>query len=640
MAEAPAPAVVEVPAAPAAASVPEPALVVVPDRLEAQLRRDEVVIGLALLAVATLNPADVADAVVEAAGHTLGVDSAVLVETTAPQRSTIRAAWFGTEAALDETHPDPHADLHAVVVTQGSPLVVDDLRTDHRLGGIVPEDSPPSSGLAVVVGGAPGFHGSLSVLSATLRSFDADEVAFVVRLADIVASSFERARADLEPDHLRLQDPLTRLPNRALLRDRLEQTLNRLTDTDPLVAVLIVHLDGFEELVDGYGSGVADALIVSVAGRLRQAMGDDDVVARMRADEFAVLHVTEGTIDDITDLTDRVRVAVARPFVSGDVALSPTASIGVSVHPANDADAERMLREADAAIDRATRAGANRTELYDHDLRRQARKRIDQATALRRAIDDDELVVVWQAALPLQPSEDGQTEEVWAEALVRWQNPERGLVSPGNFISLAEETGLIVPVGDAVLRKACQQLADWQAQGGNSPTRISVNLSPRQIAHADLAASVAAIVAESGVEPGAVSFEITESALTAGPDDAIRRLNELRDVGVELAMDDFGTGYSSLGYLRRLPVSVLKIDQSFIRGLTTHRADWAIVHGIVEMGHGIGLTVVAEGIETAEQLDHLVALGCDRGQGYYWSSPVPAPALDQLLADWSGPVAR
>ena len=488
--------------------------------------------------------------------------------------------------------------------------------------------------------GHPGFHGSLSVLSATLRSFDADEVAFVERLADIVASSFERARADLEPDHLRLQDPLTRLPNRALLRDRLEQTLSRLADSDPLVAVLIVHLDGFEELVDGYGSGIADALIVSVAGRLRQAMGDDDVVARMRADEFAVLHVTDGTIDEVADLSDRVRVAVARPFVSGDVALSPTASIGVSVHPATDADAERMLREADAAVDRATRAGPNRTELYDHDLRRQARKRIDQATALRRAIDDDELVVVWQAALPLQPAEDGQTEEVWAEALVRWQNPERGLVSPGNFISLAEETGLIVPVGDAVLRKACEQLAAWQAQGGNSPTRISVNLSPRQIAHADLATSVAAIVAEAGVEPAAVSFEITESALTAGPDDAIRRLNELRDVGVELAMDDFGTGYSSLGYLRRLPVSVLKIDQSFIRGLTTHRADWAIVHGIVEMGHGIGLTVVAEGIETAEQLDHLVALGCDRGQGYYWSSPVPAPALDQLLADWSGPVVR
>jgi EAL domain-containing protein (putative c-di-GMP-specific phosphodiesterase class I) len=284
--------------------------------------------------------------------------------------------------------------------------------------------------------------------------------------------------------------------------------------------------------------------------------------------------------------------------------------------------------------------GPGRTELYDHDLRRQARRRLDQASALRRAIDDDELVVVWQAALPLQPAEDEQPEEVWAEALVRWRNPERGLVSPGNFIALAEETGLIVPVGDAVLRMALEQLVEWRAAEGTHPARVAVNLSPRQLAHDGLAASVAAALEAAGLAPAAVMFEITESAVTAGPDDAIRRLDELRDLGVGLAMDDFGTGYSSLGYLRRMPVSVLKIDQSFIRGLTTHRADWAIVHGIVEMAHGIGLTVVAEGIETAEQLDHLVALGCDRGQGYLWSSPVPAEALDELLAAWSPPARR
>jgi EAL domain-containing protein (putative c-di-GMP-specific phosphodiesterase class I) len=246
---------------------------------------------------------------------------------------------------------------------------------------------------------------------------------------------------------------------------------------------------------------------------------------------------------------------------------------------------------------------------------------------------------VWQAAFPLQPPVPGAPPEVWAEALVRWRNPERGLVSPGNFIQLAEETGLIVPVGRFVLGAACRQLADWRERDGLHPSRISVNLSPRELAQDDLVAGVADAVGSAGIEPGAVTLEITESVITAGPDDAIRRLNELRDLGVELAMDDFGTGDSSLGFLRRLPVSVLKIDQSFIRGLTTHRADWAIVRGLVEMGHGIGLTVVAEGIETGEQLDQLVALGCDRGQGYFWSSPVPADALDGLLEAWDEPTS-
>ena len=377
-----------------------------------------------------------------------------------------------------------------------------------------------------------------------------------------------------------------------------------------------------------------------MAERLTNAMDPADVVARMRVDEFAVMHVTDGSVDDFTDLTDLVRVALAPAFVLGDVALEVTTSIGVSIRPASDATADQMLREADAAVDRATRHGANRTELYDHDLRRQARKRIDQASALRRAIDDDELIVVWQAALPLQPAEATQAEEIWAEALVRWQNPERGLVSPGNFINLAEETGLIIPVGDLVLRKSCEQLAEWRAAGGNRPRRISVNLSPRQLAHEDLATSVAEALAAAGVEPGAVMFEITESALTAGPDDAIRRLNELREVGVELAMDDFGTGYSSLGYLRRMPVSVLKIDQSFIRGLTTHRADWAIVHGIVEMAHGIGLTVVAEGIETAEQLDHLVALGLRPRPGLLLEQPGAGRRAGRTARDVDRPVHR
>ena len=327
-------------------------------------------------------------------------------------------------------------------------------------------------------------------------------------------------------------------------------------------------------------------------------------------------------------ISKRIAHALDEPFLVDDVALKVTASIGISVGSV-DTTAEEVLREADVAVGRAKSNGGDRAELFDQDLRLQARRRLDQAAALRRAIDDEELLVLWQAAHPLQASDP--PSEPWAEALVRWHNPERGLVSASNFIQLAEETGLIVPIGRFVIQSACRQLATWRAEGGRRPTRASVNLSPRELARDDLVDAVASVLAETGIEADALILEITESVVATGTDDAVRRLEQLHELGVGLAMDDFGTGESSLGVLRRLPVSVLKVDRAFVSGLTSSKADWAIVRGLIEIGHSLGLTVVAEGIETVEQLDALVELGCDRGQGYLWSSPVPVAELEAQL---------
>lgn len=431
-----------------------------------------------------------------------------------------------------------------------------------------------------------------------------------------------------------LYDPLTELPRRPLLHDNLERALARTARDGGLAGVLMVDVDRFGELDHAYGRPVSEQLLTSVATRLAGAVGPDDVLARMRSDEFALLHVSErDDVAEFTDLADRIAVALDPPFRVGEVALEISASIGISVGAAGSGTAEEMLREADVAVARARGEGGGRAELFDQELRLQARRRLDQAAALRRAIDDEELLVLWQAAHPLGATDDA---EVWAEALVRWQNPDRGMVSASNFIRLAEETGLIVPIGRFVLRNACHQLARWRELGSPHPAHVSVNLSARELAQDDLVTEVSRVLEDAGVEPACLTLEITESVVAAGAtgsEAAMRRLAELSGLGVRLAMDDFGTGDSSLDLLRRLPLSVLKIDRSFVAGVATNRPDWAIVRGLVEIGHSLGLTVVAEGIENRDQLDTLVTLGCDRGQGYLWGSPVPVDQLDAQLAE-------
>jgi diguanylate cyclase (GGDEF)-like protein len=453
----------------------------------------------------------------------------------------------------------------------------------------------------------------------------------------------QRAEADEQLTRLGLHDTLTGLPNRILLRDRIEQATARAAHSDRTVALLLIDLDRFKLLNDALSHEAGDRLLLAVAERLRHVAGPADTVARLGGDEFALLCESVNDLDDVFDLATTVGTTLAPPFEIDGTEVFVTASIGISAHEGGTATGETYLREADAAMYRAKDSGRARYEVYDERLQQRAVQRLETTMALRRALDRDELTIAWQPEISLlesrpgdDPGDDLTHAALWAEALVRWQHPELGMIGPASFIDLAEETGLIVPLGEVVMQAACEQLRAWSGAAGPVPSRISINLSPRQLNQPTLVNSVEAVTAACGVLPSQVIFEITEYAVMNNPEASVRRLEELHGLGFGVAVDDFGTGYSSLGYLRRLPVTILKIDQSFIRGITQHAADDAIVRGTIELAHALGLTVVAEGVETAEQRDRLVEMGCDRAQGYLWSRPVPAADLEALLAGADG----
>jgi len=601
-------------------------------RLEAQAHMQSEVARLGQLALRSVGTGAVAAGVVEAVGTVLDVDSAMLVESIATDELLVRATW-GDAPSPAEGPPRSQGrrDLRALGLGMGHPVLVEDFATDPRFAVSGAPVNTHRSGAVVAVASLRAVHGSLVALSHDRRTFDTDEVSFLEALANVVAAAFDREHSEEQLTRLGMNDALTGLPNRVLVRDRITQALAG-GWTGRTVGVLIIDIDRFKELNDSYGHEAGDRLLVEVAGRLEAALGPDDTLARMGGDEFAVLCPSLASIDDVTDRAEALADALVAAVSLDDVELFVTASIGIAVRDRAGALADTLLREADAAMYRAKEAGRNRHELYDERMRERAIRRLDTSTALRRALERDELRIMWQPEVPLGFGATASTD-LWAEALVRWQHPERGLLGPGEFIALAEDTGLIVGIGEFVVDAAFDQLAQWRRASGAVPTRISVNLSPLQLAEDTLVAMLVDALTRHGVNASDVILEITENAVMTDPDRAIARLAELHELGFRMAIDDFGTGYSSLGYLRRLPVSVLKIDRMFISGLTTHRHDWSIVKGTIELAHALGLIVVAEGVETDEQRHQLVGLGCDRGQGFLWSRPVPADELAAFAAD-------
>jgi diguanylate cyclase (GGDEF)-like protein/PAS domain S-box-containing protein len=597
------------------------------ERLEARARMQAEVARLGQLALRSVGTGAVAAGVVEVVGTVLGLDAVMLVEVVDEHRVMVRASWGDRPPQAESPLAgEGRLELASLGLRAGHPVLIDDFTADPRFRAGPEQVVTHRAGAIVAVAGSSAFHGSLVALSHEPRTFDPDEVSFMEALANVIAAGLDRERAEQELLHLGLSDSLTGLPNRVLLLDRVAQALARSVGPGRMVGVLIVDLDRFKELNDAYGHEAGDRLLVEVTRRLQSAIGPDDTLARMGGDEFAVLCPSLTSIDDVTDRATALAAALEPAVRLDDVELFVTASTGIAVRDQPGAAADTLLREADAAMYRAKEAGRSRHELYDERMRQQAIRRLDTSTALRRALERDELRVVWQPEVALGLAHAASTD-LWAEALVRWEHPERGLLAPGEFIALAEETGLIVPLGEFVIDAAFRQLAEWHRIGGPAPTQISVNLSPRQLGQDSLVPTLRAAVAEHGVDPADIILEITETAVMTDPERAIARLEELRDLGFRLAVDDFGTGYSSLGYLRKLPVSVLKIDRVFVSGLTTHRHDWSIVKGTIELAHALGLTVVAEGVETDEQRHQLVGLGCDRGQGFLWSRPVPAGEL-------------
>ena len=434
-------------------------------------------------------------------------------------------------------------------------------------------------------------------------------------------------------------DPLTGLPNRALFADRLGHSLARSGRDARGVAALFMDLDNFKVINDSLGHEMGDKLLVGVAGRLGACLRPGDTAARLGGDEFAVLLENIVGADDAVAVAERLAGTLAEPFVLGGSEVYVSASIGVALGGGSSDDApglEDLIRRADLAMYGAKKKGKAGHEVFDPAMNAAAHARLSLESDLRRAIERDEFRLFYQPKVRVaahRPGPDG-TEIVGVEALIRWEHPERGLVSPAEFVPVAEETGLIVPIGRWVLEEACRRAVEWQGVvEAGVPFVMGVNLSARQFAYKGLVEDVSRILLETGLSPGALDLEITESVLMDDAPTTANILSELKALGVGLSIDDFGTGYSSFSYLKRFPVDYLKVDRSFVGniGRAGESEDAVIVGGIVSLARDLGLSVVAEGVETAEQLLTLREMGCDLAQGYFFSKPLPEGAMDDLL---------
>ena len=446
---------------------------------------------------------------------------------------------------------------------------------------------------------------------------------FVAQMQDVT----ERRRAEADLAHQAMHDALTGLPNRALFMDRLGVALSHLERRPWPLAVMFVDVDRFKLINDSLGHQSGDELLRDLAQRLKDTMRASDTVARIAGDEFTIL------CQDLTDeseevaLAERLVAALREPFSVGGREIYVSASIGVAHARGGHADADALVAHADAAMYHAKAHGGSRFEVFHDGMRPQVAERLELEHALRLAIDRDELRLRYQTEVSL---ETGAVSGL--EALVRWEHPQRGLLSPDQFIPTAEETGLIVPLGNWVLRESCRQMAAWTAQGVFGPeVRIAVNVSALQLSDPATIGQVRAALADHGLRADQLCLEVTETALTDGAGQAVETLHELKQMGVQIAIDDFGTGFSSLARLKELPpVDLVKIDRSFVSGLGVCRHDGAIVSSVLNLADALGVPVVAEGVETTDQASRLRGLGCALAQGYLFSRPVTAEEVTAL----------
>lgn len=446
-------------------------------------------------------------------------------------------------------------------------------------------------------------------------------------IACFVVDLSQNKQAQDKLNHLAYHDALTDLPNQVLFKDRLKQAIAYSRRSDQMHAVLLLNLDRFKTINDSLGYTAGDRLLQSVAQRLTSCVRESDTVARFGSDEFAILLTQISRAQDAANAARAIKEVLDQAFIFDEQEVFMSTSIGISLYPHDDRDTAGLLKNASAALDRAKVEGGNNYQFYTAGGTTRALKQLVLESNLRGALERSEFVVHYQPQVTIP-----DFHLIGMEALVRWRHPSLGLLYPGDFVPLAEDSGLIIPLGEWVMRHACLQNKAWQ-DAGLMPMRLSVNFSARQFQQPAFITSVAEILKETNLDPRWLELEITESSIMKEPDEAIEKLHELKLMGIRVAIDDFGTGYSSLNYLKRFPIDTLKIDKTFVADVCKDPHDTAIVRAIITLGHALDLTVVAEGVEIQEQLKYLSSLGCDVVQGFLFSKSLPAPVFEELLIE-------
>jgi diguanylate cyclase (GGDEF)-like protein len=600
---------------------------------ERERARREAAIGrLGRSAVHATDRQELLDAAVTIVTDTLGVEHCAIFELMDDGDRVRLAAGAGVlvDAVDVEALPVEDRLLTGWVLAGEEPVVVWEWASERRFDAPALRERGVRSTAAAGIRGRMGAFGVIAVHAPAVGAFSAEDGQWLQSAADLLASALDRERSEALVRHQSLHDALTGLPNRALFYDRVGHAFSRAERDGTDVAVLLLDVDQFKTINDSLGHEAGDDLLVALSTRLLDVTRSSDTVARLGGDEFVVLCEVESEAEAFA-IADRIALAWEQPIrvgAGGEVFVS--ASVGIAVAHEQQSP-EKMLREADAAMYRAKESGRGRSELFDEDMRQRAFERLRMESDLRRAVEREQFLVHYQPIFDLAAG-----RLIGVEALVRWERPGRGIVGPGEFIGLAEETGLIASLGRWVLDRATADVSAWRDSDPKAADlRVTVNVSGHQLARPEFLDEVRAALRRSGLAPGNLGLEITESVLMNDVSPARSTLEALRALGVRVLLDDFGTGYSSLARLKGFPVDAIKIDRSFVDGLGSEDEDAAIVGAIVEIADSLGVEAIAEGVEQPDQLARLRELGASAAQGYLFAAPMPAEELAQLLVDGS-----